>query len=319
LSSWPAWACPVHGLELESSADAFQCPNGEAYPIRQSIPRFVDSQSYTAGFGAQWNRFRVTQLDSYTGTRLSEQRLRRCLSEAVWTSLAGRQVLECGCGAGRFTEILVREGAFVTAVDMSEAVTANHDNVQSERHRVLQADLMRLPFAPRQYDVVMCLGVLQHTPDTLLALQRLWEHVRPGGHLVVDHYAWNWRRYTTAAPLFRAWMKRLPPPAALRWNERLVRFFLPLHLRARSRVAKLLLGRVTPVVYYGDIYPELTPEQQYEWSLLDTHDGLTDCYKRLLTKAQFEKMLTTLGGGELWCAPGGNGIEARLRRPSRAD
>jgi 2-polyprenyl-3-methyl-5-hydroxy-6-metoxy-1,4-benzoquinol methylase len=306
-------------MELQASPDAFRCPNGEAYPIRQSIPRFVESQSYVAGFGAQWNRFRVTQLDSHTGTRLSEQRLRRCLGEALWTSLAGRQVLECGCGAGRFTEILVREGAFVTAVDMSEAVTANRDNVRSDRHRVLQADLMRLPFAPRQYDVVMCLGVLQHTSDTALALQRLWEHVRPGGYLVVDHYARTWRRYTTAAPLFRAWMKRLSPPAALRWNERLVRFFLPLHLRARSRVTKLLLGRVTPVVYYGDIYPELTAGQHYEWSLLDTHDGLTDWYKRLLTKAQFEAMLTSLGGEALWCAPGGNGIEARLRRPSRAD
>jgi SAM-dependent methyltransferase len=302
-------------MELQATADVLQCPNGEAYPIRHSIPRFVESQSYAAGFGAQWNRFRLTQLDSHTGTRLSEQRLRRCLGETVWTSLVGRQVLECGCGAGRFTEILVREGAFVTAVDMSEAVTANRDNVRSERHRVLQADLMRLPFAPRQYDVVMCLGVLQHTPDTVSALKRLYEQVRPGGYLVVDHYAWSWRHYTTAAPLFRAWMKRLPPAAALRWNERLVRFFLPLHVRARSRAARLLLGRVTPVVYYGDIYPELTPDQHFQWSLLDTHDGLTDWYKRLLTKAQFEKMLHALGGEELWCATGGNGVEARLRRP----
>jgi len=306
-------------MELRPSADALHCPSGEVYPIRESIPRFVESQSYAAGFGAQWNHFRLTQLDSRTGTRLSEQRLRRCLGEVLWTELAGCQVLECGCGAGRFTEILVREGAFVTAVDLSEAVTANRDTVRSERHRVLQADLMRLPFAPRQYHVVMCLGVLQHTPDTVGALQRLYEQVRPGGYLVVDHYARTWRRYTTAAPLFRAWMKRLSPSAALRWNERLVKCFLPLHVRARSRVAKLLLGRVTPVAYYGDIYPELTPDQQYEWSLLDTYDGLTDWYKRLLTKPQFERMLATLAGEDVWCAPGGNGIEARVRRPMRRD
>ena len=87
-------------------------------------------------------------------------------------------------------------------------------------------------------------------------------------------------------------------------------------MRARSRHAKLLLGRITPVVYYGDRYPELSSEQQYEWSLLDTHDGLTDWYKRLLTLSEFRTMLAALQGDELWCAPGGNGIEGRLRRPT---
>ncbi|HEX2059497.1 MAG TPA: methyltransferase domain-containing protein [Thermoanaerobaculia bacterium] len=315
MTAWPDWSCPAHHTPLTRTGDALRCANGETYPIRESIPRFVESQAYTAGFGSQWQHFRLTQLDSKTGTTITEDRLRRCLGEELWTSLAGKHVLECGCGAGRFTEILVREGAYVTSVDMSEAVVVNHENVRSERHRVAQADLMKLPFAPRQFDVVMCLGVLQHTPDTRVALQRLYDHVRPGGWLVVDHYRRTWKRFTTLAPLFRAWMKRLSPKAALRWNERIVKFFFPLHVRARGRVSKLLLGRITPVMYYGDVYTDLTPEQHYQWSLLDTHDSLTDWYKRLLTKPEFQRMLEELGGTGVWCEHGGNGIEGRIRRP----
>jgi 2-polyprenyl-3-methyl-5-hydroxy-6-metoxy-1,4-benzoquinol methylase len=44
------------------------------------------------------------------------------VGEKLWAELAGKQVLECGCGAGRFTEILLAEGAQVTFIDLSEAV-----------------------------------------------------------------------------------------------------------------------------------------------------------------------------------------------------
>ena len=64
----------------------------------------------------------------YTGIPISRTRLRRCLGEAVWKRLAGLDVLECDCGAGRFTEVLLDDGARVTSVDLSEAVDANAEN-----------------------------------------------------------------------------------------------------------------------------------------------------------------------------------------------
>ena len=102
----------------------------------------------------------------YTGTTISRDRARRCIGEKLWGELDKKQVLECGCGAGRFTETLLAKRAFVTSIDLSEAVDANQENFpQSQTHRIAQADILQLPFAPRQFDLVFCLGVIQHTPN----------------------------------------------------------------------------------------------------------------------------------------------------------
>ena len=74
-------------------------------------------------------------------------------------------MLEAGCGAGRFTEILLQlPAAAVTSTDLNSAVEPNQVNCpQSARHRIVQCDIKDLQFPPAQYDMVICLGVLQHT------------------------------------------------------------------------------------------------------------------------------------------------------------
>src|SRR6185369_11180965 len=44
------------------------------YPIRKFIPRFVPKSNYADNFGLQWNKFRQTQLDSFTGLPISADR-----------------------------------------------------------------------------------------------------------------------------------------------------------------------------------------------------------------------------------------------------
>src|SRR5437763_1340540 len=75
-----------------------------SFPIENGIPRFVATDNYADSFGYQWNQFKLEQLDSANGTRLSEQRF---YSETGWTPdwMSGKWLLEAGCGAGRFLEI----------------------------------------------------------------------------------------------------------------------------------------------------------------------------------------------------------------------
>jgi SAM-dependent methyltransferase len=196
-------------------------------------------------------------------------------------------------------------------------VEANQENFpQGERHRVFRADALRLPFAPGQFDLVFCLGVLQHTPDPEQTIGRLYEQVRPGGWLAIDHYTHNLSYYTKAtAPLFRMVLRRLPPEKGLKVTERLVATFLPLHRAVRkSRVSQALLSRVSPILAYYHALP-LSDDLQREWSLLDTHDSLTDWYKHFRTKGQIRRTLEHLGGEAIWSEYGGNGVEARCRRP----
>jgi SAM-dependent methyltransferase len=311
MSAWPPWACPLDGELLDGEAE-LRCAHGHSFERRRGIPRFTES-GYSAAFGAQWLRYRRTQLDSYTGTTISEERARRCLGEGLWEDLQDRQVLEGGCGAGRFTEVLLGRGACVTSVDLSDAVEANQENFpQSERHRIAQADVRALPFPPRSYELVFCLGVVQHTPDPEETIVALSEQVRPGGWLVFDHYSRRMQWLLSTGPLFRAYMKRLPPERSLRTSERLVDVLLPLHRRA-GRFGTLV-RRVSPVQAYYDKLP-LGEEAQREWALLDTHDALTDRYKHFRTTAQIDAVLQRVGFEDIWLNEGGNGIEARAQRP----
>jgi SAM-dependent methyltransferase len=104
------------------------------YPVLKGIPRLLPSGSnYADAFGEQWLRWRTTQLDSHSGTTITKDRLPRCLGERGAALLSRtdlpRQVLEVGCGAGRFTEILLQyPSARVTSLDLSSAVEANQTN-----------------------------------------------------------------------------------------------------------------------------------------------------------------------------------------------
>jgi SAM-dependent methyltransferase len=258
----------------------------------------------------------LTQLDSFTGHPISRDRLRRCLGDALWQTLRGRDVLECGCGAGRFTEVLLAQGARVTSIDLSSAVDANVDSFPvGPSHRVAQADIVALPFAKQSFDVVLCIGVVQHTPDPEQTIARLADHVKPGGWLVVDHYTYEVGWYTKTAPLFRMVLKRLPTDVSMRFTEQLVDWMLPLHKRVAHSRLRSIVGRLSPVLTHYETYPELDDELQRQWALLDTHDSLTDYFKHFRTRGQVRRILERLGLDRIWCEYGGNGVEARARRP----
>jgi SAM-dependent methyltransferase len=310
------WRCPDHNLPVTMQDWSLACPAGHSFPIRNGIPRFVPPNTYADSFGAQWKKYRLTQLDSFTGVSITRDRTRRCLGEELWHNLAGKRVLEAGCGAGRFTEILLERGARVVSCDLSEAVDANQESFpQGENHLITQADITRLPFEPRQFDVVFCLGVLQYTADPERALASIYEHVRPGGTLVIDCYTPNLSWHTKSAPLFRLCLRRLEPGRGIWWTERLVYTLLPLHKSVRRfRPAQMILSRLSPVACYYYSFPSLSDEQQREWALLDTHNQLTGWFRHSRTRGQITRLLGQLGLENIWCEYGGNGVEARGTR-----
>jgi 2-polyprenyl-3-methyl-5-hydroxy-6-metoxy-1,4-benzoquinol methylase len=319
----PPLVCPDDQRPLDAVADGLACEAGHRYPATLGIPRLVVSESaYTDAFGEQWNKYRTTQLDSYTGSTITRDRLRRCLGEELWARLQGVDgvsVLETGCGAGRFTEVLLAlPGACVTSTDLSSAVDANQVNCPpSPRHRVLQCDIYRLPFVPAGFDVVLCLGVVQHTPDPEATIAALYAHVKPGGWLVIDHYAPSVSQYTkVSALLLRPVLKRLPVRVGTVVTEALTKLFFPLHRAVKGRrLLQMALSRVSPLLTYFQAYPQLDDGLQYEWALLDTHDALTDYYKHLRSAPQIASTLQALGAQDVWVAKGGNGVEARCQKP----
>lgn len=290
--------------------------DNESVEIVNKIPRFVKSDNYASAFGEQWKLFRLTQLDSYTKVPITYYRIKRCMGIDLFNSLKDKSVLEAGCGAGRFTEILLNQGAYVSSFDISNAVDANVINFPiNEKHRIFQADINNLPFQDEQYDVVFCMGVIQHTPNPEETITNLFKQVKPGGWLVIDHYTYRLSHYTKTTELFRFFLKRMEPQKGLKATERITNFFFPVHKAVRKFYPlQALVSRISPVHSYYFAYPQLSHEDQYKWALLDTHDSLTDWYKHFRFKDQIAKYLESIGGKNIYSEYSGHGVEARCRK-----
>jgi len=328
-NQWPPLVDPQNGKELILKSDKdgnYYLESGDGdpkYNLIKGIPRLLKEYcNYASAFGEQWIRWRKTQLDSFTGTSISRDRLNRCLGGEIIKSLNNEsfniQTLEVGCGAGRFTEILLQYPAIqLTSMDLSNAVEANALNFPSvANHRIIQADIMEPPFNMNQFDLVICLGVIQHTPNPELTIKKLFELLKPGGSLIFDHYRPEWRRFTkVTALLLRPIIKRLSNKTRFRVCEILVSLFLPIHKRIKNyHLLQYLFSRISPIISYYHVYPNLNDDLQKEWALLDTHDSLTDWFKHLRTKKQINELLSTLHAMKIEISESDHGVEVRCSK-----
>ena len=196
----------------------------------------------------QWNIHRKTQLDSHTGLPISRTRL---FEVSGWPEeLRGETILEAGSGAGRFTEVLVSTGARVLSFDLSAAVEANYaNNGLNSNLLIFQADITKIPIPPASMDKVLCLGVIQHTPDPEASFRSLAKYVRPGGDLVIDVYAARLRSLISWRYLLRPLTKRMNEERLYRLISALAPPLVPLSAFL-YRVAGRFGARLLPISQY---------------------------------------------------------------------
>lgn len=103
------------------------------------------------------------------------------------SAVAGKNLLDVGCGGGILCEAMAQRGATVNGIDMGEAplsvaklhqlesgVTVNYRQITAEDLAEQEAG---------QYDIVTCLEMLEHVPDPGSVIKACSELVRPGGHV----------------------------------------------------------------------------------------------------------------------------------------
>jgi SAM-dependent methyltransferase len=134
------------------------------------------------------------------------------LALSPWLRVApGTRVLDVGCGVGRWSSLLASRGARVTGMDLSptmieEAERRAHADGVSDRCRFLVQDLAQLD-AGERFDLVIGVTVLQHIlePEALRsAVQRMSEHLAPGGRMVLLEAAPTRLAQRCDTPVFRA-------------------------------------------------------------------------------------------------------------------
>lgn len=251
-----------------------QC--GAVYPIVRGIARFVSADNYAESFGEQWNRYRTEQIDMLNGVSLSEARF---VSETGRSDLKGQLVLEAGCGAGRFLEVASRLGAEVVGVDLSNAVEAAAQTLADRPNvHLVQASIFELPFQRGVFDGVYSIGVLQHTPDPLGAIPKLFDVLKKHGWCTATVY--ERRRFTMfySKYLARKITTRLPSKVVTELVEKTMPIAFPVTdvLFRLPKVGKLFRFAI-PVANYVD-EQALSRDQRYQWAVLDTVDMLTPRY-----------------------------------------
>jgi len=106
-------------------------------------------------------------------------------------ALAGKRVLEIGCGMGLHTETMARAGAIVTAIDLTETaveMTRRRLSLKGLQAEVLQGDAEQLPFADRSFDFVWSWGVIHHSSRTGRVVRQIARVLRPEGECRVMVY-----------------------------------------------------------------------------------------------------------------------------------
>lgn len=118
------------------------------------------------------------------------------------TPLAGKKILDVGCGGGILSEGLAFRGADVTGIDMGQApldVARAHAQTQN-----LAIDYRQIPVEqlaaemPGTFDIITCMEMLEHVPDPASVVKACAALVKPGGHVFFSTLNRNPKAYLLA-------------------------------------------------------------------------------------------------------------------------
>lgn len=156
---------PAEIAKFDASASRWWDPNGEFRPLHDLNPARLDYIEARAG-------------------------------------IAGRRVLDVGCGGGLLAEGMARRGARVTAIDLAP------ESLQVARLHALEAgiDVDYRQIAAEElagtatggFDLVTCLEMLEHVPDPVSIVASLASLVRPGGDVICSTLNRNAKSFALA-------------------------------------------------------------------------------------------------------------------------
>jgi 2-polyprenyl-6-hydroxyphenyl methylase / 3-demethylubiquinone-9 3-methyltransferase len=128
--------------------------------------------------------------------------------------LAGKKVIDIGCGGGILSESMARKGAEVTGIDLSKKAlkVADLHSLESGisvRYQHIAAEEMAAQEAG-QYDVVTCMEMLEHVPDPAAIVKAAATLVKPGGHVFFSTINRNVKSYLFAVVGAEYLLRMLP-------------------------------------------------------------------------------------------------------------
>ena len=163
--------------------------------------------------------------------------------------LAGKRVLDIGCGGGILADAMARKGAEVLGIDLAgkalkvaqlHALEAQTPGVS---YREVSAETLAVE-QPESFDVVTCMEMLEHVPDPSSVVRACAALVKPGGHVFFSTINRNAKAFVFAIVGAEYILNLLP-----RGTHEFAKFIKPSELAAYARAAGLDLAHTRGMEY----------------------------------------------------------------------
>ena len=165
-----------------------------------------------------------------------------------YADLAGKTVLDVGCGGGILSEAMAHRGAEVSGIDMGEAplkvaklhglesgVKVNYSRITAEEFAAEN---------PESFDVVTCMEMLEHVPDPASVVQAVADLVKPGGKVFFSTINRNPKAYLFAILGAERLLKLVP-----QGTHDFKKFIQPAELANYMRAAGLEIDKLAGMTY----------------------------------------------------------------------
>ena len=163
--------------------------------------------------------------------------------------LAGKRVLDIGCGGGILADAMARKGAEVLGIDLAgkalkvAQLRALEAQTQGVSYREVSAETLAAE-QPESFDVVTCMEMLEHVPDPSSVVRACATLVKPGGHVFFSTINRNAKAFVFAIVGAEYILNLLP-----RGTHEFAKFIKPSELAAYARAAGLDLAHTRGMEY----------------------------------------------------------------------
>ena len=163
--------------------------------------------------------------------------------------LAGKRVLDIGCGGGILADAMARKGAEVLGIDLAgkalkvAQLHALEAQTQGVSYREVSAETLAAE-QPESFDVVTCMEMLEHVPDPSSVVRACAALVKPGGHVFFSTINRNAKAFVFAIVGAEYILNLLP-----RGTHEFAKFIKPSELAAYARAAGLDLAHTRGMEY----------------------------------------------------------------------
>ncbi len=162
--------------------------------------------------------------------------------------LAGKTVVDIGCGGGILAESMAKSGANVTGIDLSEKAlkVADLHSLESGvqvRYELIAAEELAEREAGR-FDVVTCMEMLEHVPDPAAIVAACAKLAKPGGKVFFSTINRNPKAYLHAVIGAEYLLRMLP-----KGTHDYAKFITPAELSRFAREARLSIDALKGMGY----------------------------------------------------------------------